>query len=85
MDRAHEDDKNIALAKAHDLYAVVPPKKNRKPSWLYDKQLYRQQNFIKRYFLRLKCFRTVFIHYDKLHFFSISTISFAFIFDLLFM
>ena len=42
MDRAHEDDKNIALAKAHDLYAVVPPKKNRKFYLVIRKQPYKQ-------------------------------------------
>ena len=27
MDRAYEDDKSLALTKAHDFYTVVPPKK----------------------------------------------------------
>lgn len=49
MDRAYEDDKTIALAKAHGFRPVVPPKKNRKLLWLYDKQLYKQQNLIKRF------------------------------------
>ena len=31
MDRAYEDDKNIALAKVNGFHTVVPPKKNRKP------------------------------------------------------
>ena len=74
MDRAYEDDKTIALAKAHGFHAVVPPKKNRKLPWLYDKQLYKQRNIIERYFLRLKRFRKVFTHYDKLDFIFISTI-----------
>ena len=39
MDRAYEADKTITLAKTHGFHAVVPPKKNRKLSWLYDKQL----------------------------------------------
>ena len=30
MDRAYEDDKTIALDKAHGFHAVVLPKKNRK-------------------------------------------------------
>ena len=85
MDKAYEDDKTLVLAKAHGFHAVVPPKKNRKSSWLYDKQLYKQQNIIKRYFLRLKCFRKVFTRYDKLDSIFIFTISLALIFDLLFM
>ena len=85
MDRAYEDDKTIALAKAHGFHQVVPPKKNRKLPWLYDKQLYKQRNLIERFFLRLKRFRKVFTRYDKLDSIFISTISLAFIFDLLFM
>ena len=27
MDRAYEDDKTIALAKAHSFHVVIPPKK----------------------------------------------------------
>ena len=81
MDRAYEDDKTIALAKAHGFHPVVPPKKNRKLPWLYDKQLYKQRNLIERFFLRLKRFRKVFTRYDKLDSIFISTISLAFIFD----
>ena len=85
MDRAYEDDKTIALAKAHGFHPVVPPKKNRKLPWFYDKQLYKQRNLIERFFLRLKRFRKVFTRYDKLDSIFISTISLAFIFDSLFM
>ena len=48
MDRAYEDDKTIALAKAYVFRAVVPPKKNRKSTWLCDKQ----RNIIERYLLK---------------------------------
>ena len=85
MDKAYEDDKTLVLAKAHGFHAVVPPKKNRKLPWLYAKQLYKQQNIIKRYFLRLKCFRKVFTRYDKLDSIFTSAISLAFILDLIFM
>ena len=54
MDRAYEDDKTIALAKAHGFHPVVPPKKNRKLPWFYDKQLHKQRNLIERFFLRLR-------------------------------
>ena len=37
MDRAYEDDKTTAFTKAHDFHPVVPTKKNRKSTWLYDK------------------------------------------------
>ena len=74
-DRVCEDDKTTALAKAHGFHLVVHSKKNRKLSWLCDKQLYKQRNIIERYFLRLKCFRKVFTHYDKFDSIFISTIS----------
>ena len=78
MDIAYRDDK--VLPKAHGFYAVVSPKKNRKSIWLYDKQLYKQRNIIEQYFLRLKRFRKVFTHYDKIDSIFIFTIPLAFIF-----
>lgn len=39
MDRAYEDDKTRALALEHGFIPVVPPKKNRKAPWDYDKEL----------------------------------------------
>ena len=85
MDRTYGNDKTIALAKAHGFHPVVPPKKNRKSPWFYDKQLYKQRNLIERFFFRLKRFRKVFTRYDKLDSIFISLISLAFIFDSLFM
>ncbi len=85
MDRAYEDDKTLTLAKSHGFKVVVPPKKNRKLSWNYDRHLYKHRNIIERYFLRLKRFRKVLTRYDKLDSVFTSTISLAFIFDLLFM
>ena len=54
IDRVYKDNK--ALAKDRGFHAVVPTKKNRKSTWLYDKQLYKQQNIIERYFLCCKTF-----------------------------
>ena len=55
---------------------------------IYDKTMAltkAQRNLIERFFLRLKRFRKVFTRYDKLDSIFISTISLAFVFDLLFM
>ena len=60
-------------------------KKNRKLPCFYNRQLYKHRNIIERYFLRSKRFKKVFTHYDNLDSIFISTISLAFIFDLLFM
>ena len=64
---------------------VVPPKKNRKQTWKYDKELYKRRNEIERYFCRLKRFRKVFTRYDKLDIMFISVIRLAMIFDALLM
>ena len=85
MDRAYEDGKTLPLAKAHGFHPVVPPKKNRKSPWFYDKQLYKQRNNIEQYFIRFKRFKRVLACYDKPDSIFISTISLAFIFDLFFM
>ena len=66
MDRAYEDDKTRVLAEEHGFNVVVPPKRNRKAPWEYDKELYKKRNHIKRCFLRIKRFRKVFTRYDKL-------------------
>ena len=85
MDRAYEDNKTRALAEEHGFYVVVPPKKNRKDPWEYDKELYKERNQIERYFLRIKRFRKVFTRYDKLDSIFLSVIMLAMIFDALFM
>lgn len=83
MDRAYEDDKTRSLAEENGFVPVVPPKKNRKNPWKYDKELYKQRNEIERFFLRIKRFRKVFTRYDKLDSVYISIIHLAMIFDAL--
>ena len=85
MDRAYEDDKTRALAKNQGFIPIVPPKRNRKVSWDYDKKLYKHRNEIERYFLRIKRFRKVFTRYDKLDITYSSVILLAMIFDAIFM
>ncbi len=85
MDRAYEDEKTRALASAHGFIPVVPPKKNRKAPWVYDKELYKRRNEVERYFLRLKRFRKVFTRYDKLDVVFLAVIMLAMIFDAVFM
>ena len=85
MDRAYEDDHTRALASEHGFVVVVPPKKNRKEPWNYDKELYKHRNEVERYFLRLKRFRKVFTRYDKLDIMFLSVIMLAMIFDAIFM
>lgn len=81
MDRAYEGDTMRETAVRLGYTPVVPPKKNRKAPWEYDKELYKQRNEIERFFLRLKRFRRVFSRYDKLDVVFIGFILFAMIFD----
>ena len=85
MDRAYEDDKTRALASDHGFIPVVPPKKNRKEPWEYDKKLYKRRNEVERFFLRLKRFRKVCTRDDKLDVVFLSVIMLAMIFDAVFM
>jgi hypothetical protein len=45
---------------------AVPPKKNRKHPWKYDKELYKRRNEVGRMFRRLKAFRRTAARYGKL-------------------
>lgn len=84
MDRAYEGDKMRAKAAEKGFTPIVPPKKNRKEPWDYDKERYKQRNEIERYFLRLKRFRKIFTRYDKLDIMFSGFICFAMICDALF-
>jgi transposase len=66
MDRAYEDDKTRALAVKQGFSPVVSPKRNRHEPWEYDKELYKRRNEVERLFRRIKRFRMVFTHYEKL-------------------
>ena len=85
MDRVYEDDKTLVLAKARGFHTVVSPKKNRKFHRFHNKQLYKQRNSIKEYFLRLKRFRRVLFVMTNLILFLSLPSSLFFIFELLFM
>jgi transposase len=66
MDRAYEDNATRYIAQQLYFTPVVPPKKNRKDPWDYDKKLYKLRNEIERLFRLLQGFRRVFCRFDKL-------------------
>jgi len=66
MDRAYEDDYTRYIAQTLNFTPVVPPKKNRKNPWDYDKELYKKRNEIERLFRLLQGFRRVFCRFEKL-------------------
>ena len=47
-DRAYEDEQTRSLMKIQGFIPMVPPKKNRKNLWEYDKSLYKRRNEIER-------------------------------------
>lgn len=44
----------------------IPPRPNRRRPHAYDKDLYKERNLVKRFFNKLKLFRRIATHYDKL-------------------
>jgi transposase len=69
MDRAYEEGERrwLAFEWGYRGYSpVVPPKKNRKKPWEYDKEMYKERNEVERMFRRLKGFRRIGTRYDKL-------------------
>ena len=44
---------------------VIPPRKNRKVQYHYDKTVYRQRNIIERMFCRLKDWRRIATRFDR--------------------
>ena len=44
---------------------VIPPKRNRKESRLYDRELYKARHLIENFFAKLKPFRAIATRYDK--------------------
>lgn len=81
MDRAYEGDKTSLLAINRGYIPVVPPKRNRKSPWEYDRKLYKRRNTVERFFLRIKRFRKIFTRYDKLDVIFSGFILFAMIID----
>ena len=83
MDRAYEGDETRTLACELGYNPVVPPKRNRKVPWVYNKDLYKLRNYVERLFRRIKRFRRVFTRYDKLDVMYAGFVSFALVVDAL--
>ena len=54
MDKACEGDETRELVAALGATPVVPPKRNRKPPWSHDEEVYKPRNEVERLFRRLK-------------------------------
>ena len=44
---------------------TIPPSKNMKDQWPWDREVYKRRNVVERFFCRLKDFRRVCTRYDK--------------------
>ncbi|SDA99817.1 transposase, partial [Sinorhizobium sp. NFACC03] len=60
-------DTNAIRAKAAErkAWANIPPKRNRKGSFVFSRWVYRQRNLVERFFNRIKQFRGIATRYDK--------------------
>ncbi len=52
-------------AREQDVWANIPPKSNRKGSFVFSTFLYRYRNLVERFFNKLKQFRGIATRYDK--------------------
>ena len=57
MDKAYESNKTRSSVALAVFIPVVPPKKNRKKPWKYERELYKKRNQVERLFRKLKGFR----------------------------
>jgi transposase len=65
-DKAYDSDAVIAHMQAIGARAVIPPRCNRLHQRRYSRKAYRRRNLIERCFCRLKQFRRIATHYEKL-------------------
>lgn len=80
-DRAYQGDLMRQTVIELGYIQVVPPKRNRRNKWSYDREPYKRRNEIERFFCRFKLFRRIFTRYDKLDMVYASFIFFAMIVD----
>lgn len=65
-DKAYDDGEFRNFLNENDTKAVIPSKKNRLVKIPHDKHIYKERNFVERFFNRIKQFRRVATRYDKL-------------------
>lgn len=64
-DKGYDSQQIVDLVQAQGAQAVIPPKANRKIQRHYDKEIYKQRNWIERAFNRLKYYRRIATRYDR--------------------
>jgi transposase len=64
-DKAYDSNAIRDQAQEQDVWANIPPKSNRKGSFVFSTFVYRYRNLVERYFNKLKQFRGIATRYDK--------------------
>jgi len=65
-DKGYDSDALVETLEARGITPVIPPKANRKHPRKTDFALYRERNLVERFFCKIKQFRAIATHYDKL-------------------
>lgn len=83
-DKGYDSDEFRDALAARNIEACIPPKRNRKTQYPFDRQLYKTRHKIENMFGRLKDWRRISTRYDRCAhtFFSAICIAAAFIFYL---
>lgn len=64
-DKGYDSNAIRAKAAQRKAWANIPPKTNRKGSFVFSRWVYRQRNLVERFFNRIKQFRGIATRYDK--------------------
>ena len=64
-DKAYDTDEIIEFLTLRGATVCIPPKSNRTVQRQYDKHLYKERNWVERFFCRLKQFRRLATRYEK--------------------
>jgi transposase len=64
-DKGYDSDQFRQFITSKGAEAVIPPKRSRKESIPYDKDVYKERNLVERFFNKIKNFRRIATRYDK--------------------
>jgi transposase len=66
MDKAYDSDRIRQHLQEHEVTPVIPPKRHRKQSMVYDTEQYQLREKVERFFNKMKHFRRIATRYEKL-------------------
>ncbi len=65
-DRGYDSDQFIEAIRSTGAIPVIPPRRHRKESRQYDRDIYKERNLVERLFQKLKSFRRIATRYERL-------------------